>query len=798
MAVSGANAASGAVTRLPGALTGEITTVAGGVGGPGLATKVGLAYWPGEYPFATATHSGDLFVTDGASIRKISASTDMLTTPVGTGTLVGQFGNGSLAKQFSTSQALGVAFDHAGNLIFNSNSLVLVDAASNGTFYGQQMTAGHVYVLAGTTGPGSPGDGVPATSAELLSPVAMAVDSAGNVLIDDSTSARIRVVAASTGVFYGQAMTAEDIYTIAGNGTAGYSGDGGPATSAQLNDAEDVALVPNGNVLIADSNNFRIRVVPVHTGVFYGKAMTAGRIYTIAGNGTIGAAGNGGPATSAEFAVPGPGSVVADSAGNLLICDGGNNQIRVVAAHTGTYYGVAMKAGDIYSITPAGGSGPAVSHPGGVSLDGAGNVVFTNDDSEVDVQAVATGSYYGRAMTAGEIYRIAGAALPANGGFGVPGEGGLATRAMLSMPGSVAVDASGNMLIGDAFANRVLVVAAVSGTAYGRQVTAGHLYAIAGDGADLPTALNGPALQTGMTPSDVTVDHAGNLILSDSYLERVLVVAEHTGTYYGQAMTAGDVYTLAGDSPLSGGLGGYSGDGGPATSAELDRPEGVAVDAAGNVLIADYGNKRLRVVAASTGTFYGVTMTAGDIYTIAGNGQGACSDKGVADTGAVFNAVVSVTLDSQGNVVVADSVCDTVDVIPVTTGTFYGQTMTAGNIYTVAGNGSQTGGSSGVPALTAGFGALAGVAVDNSGNLVVSDSESNLVQVVAAHSGTYYGQPMTAEYLYTIAGGGVGGLGDRGPGVDAELYEPTGLAVDQAGDVLIADPLESRIRLVAS
>jgi NHL repeat-containing protein len=303
MAVSGANAASGVVARLPGALTaGEITTVAGGAGGPGPATKVGLAYWPGEYPCATATHSGGLFVTDG-------------------------------------------------------------DASSDGTFYGQQMTAGHVYALAGTVGAGSTGDGVPATSAELISPVALAVDSAGNVLIDDSTSARIRVVAASTGVFYGQAMTAGDIYTIAGNGTTGYSGDGGPATSA-------------------------------------------------------------------EFALPGPGSVAADSTGNLLISDSGNNQIRVAAAKTGTYYGVAMTAGDIYSITPASGSGPAVSAPGGVSLDGAGNVVFTNDDaevsgdSEVDVQAVTTGSFYGRAMTAGQVDRIAGTVPPVHGGFGIPAKAG--------------------------------------------------------------------------------------------------------------------------------------------------------------------------------------------------------------------------------------------------------------------------------------------------------------------------------------------------------------------------------------
>ena len=93
-------------------------------------------------------------------------------------------------------------------------------------------------------------------------------------------------------------------------------------------------------------------------------------------------------------------------------------------------------------------------------------------------------------------------------------------------------------------------------------------------------------------------------------------MAASTGTFYGRAMTAGDIYTIAGN-----GADGFSGDGGPATSAEVNGPQGVAADAAGNLLIADTDNTRVRVVAASTGTFYGRAMTAGDIYTVAGNGR---------------------------------------------------------------------------------------------------------------------------------------------------------------------------------
>ena len=125
------------------------------------------------------------------------------------------------------------------------------------------------------------------------------------------------------------------------------------------------------------------------------------------------------------------------------------------------------------------------------------------------------------------------------------------------------------------------------------------------------------------------MDGAGNLLIADTGNNRVRVVAASTGTFYGQAMTAGDIYTVAGD-----GTGGFSGDGGPATSAELDYPAGVAVDGAGNLVIADTGNNRVRVVAASTGTFYGQAMTAGDIYTVAGDGTGGFSGDGGPATSA--------------------------------------------------------------------------------------------------------------------------------------------------------------------
>jgi sugar lactone lactonase YvrE len=121
------------------------------------------------------------------------------------------------------------------------------------------MTAGHIYTVAGNGTLGFSGDGGPATSAELSSPDGEAVDGAGNLVIADSGNGRVRVVAAHTGTFYGQAMTADDIYTVAGNGGFGFSGDGGPATSAELSIPEGVAVDSAGNLLIADTSNNRVR-----------------------------------------------------------------------------------------------------------------------------------------------------------------------------------------------------------------------------------------------------------------------------------------------------------------------------------------------------------------------------------------------------------------------------------------------------------------------------------------------------------------------------------------------------------
>ena len=229
--------------------------------------------------------------------------------------------------------------DGAGNLLIADfyNERIRVVAASTGTFYGRPMTAGDIYTVAGDGTYGFSGDGGPATSAALAAPQGVAVDAAGNLLIAAEVNFRVRVVAASTGTFYGRPMTAGDIYTVAGDGSSGFSGDGGPATRAELNLPGGVAADSAGNLLIADTGNQRVRVVAASTGTFYGRPMTAGDIYTVAGNGQATYSGDGGPAARAELG--GPQGVAVDAAGNLLIADTGNQRVRVVAASTGTFYG---------------------------------------------------------------------------------------------------------------------------------------------------------------------------------------------------------------------------------------------------------------------------------------------------------------------------------------------------------------------------------------------------------------------------------------------------------------------------
>ena len=764
------------------------------VGGPGQGFPPNVS----QYPYSVATGpAGAVYIGDELGVvRQFTEGGTWERVIAGRGgSTFGYSGDGGPGNRARLGSVLGMAIDGAGNRVIadTGNNRVRVVAGSSGTFYGRAMTAGDIYTVAGNGTAGFGGDGGPATSARLDVPQGVAIGGAGNVVIADTFNNRVRVVAGSSGTFYGRAMTAGDIYTIAGNGTAGFSGDGGPAVSAEMDFPGGVAVDGSGNLVIADTSNHRVRVVAASSGTFYGRAMTAGDIYTVAGDGTAGFGGDGGPAVSAEMGLPR--GMAIDGSGNLVIADGSDIRVRVVAVRSGTFYGRAMTAGDIYTVAGngtqghTGSGGPATAatlmDPQGVAFDTSGNLVIA-DGSEVRVVAASAGTFYRQAMTAGDIYLVAG------NNAGSSGNGGRAYNAELDIPDGLAVSTTGNYLITDL--NQIRMVPAASGTYFGNAMTAGRIYAVAGTGAKGYTGDGGRATAARLRePEGVALDGSGNLIIADLNNNRVRVVAAATGTFYGRAMTVGDIYTVAGN-----GIAGYSGDGGPATSAELSAPTDVAVDGSGNLIISDGNGERVRVAAAATGTFYGRAMTAGDIYTVAGNGAAGFSGDGGPATSAEIWGPAGVTVDGSGNLVFVDSQNNRVRVVAVRSGTFYGVPMIAGDIYSIAGTGAAGFSGDGGPATAAELHNPQGLTLDSAGNVVITDTNNDRVRAVAAATGTFYGQTMTAGDIYTIAGNGnYGESGDGGAPTAAELSEPVAVGVDGAGNLVIVDSGFGRVRVVS-
>ena len=392
------------------------------------------------------------------------------------------------------------------------------------------------------------------------------------------------------------------ITTYAGDGAYGYSGDGGPATTAMLAAPEGVAVDTAGNLFIADSWNSNVR-----------KVTPGGVISTVAGNGTPGYSGDGGPAASAMLNYPT--GVAVDAAGNLFIADEANNRVRKVNPG-GVISTVAGNGTQGYS----GDGGPATSaelyYPYGVAVDTAGNL-FIADEGNNRIRMVTPG---------GVISTVAG-----NGIFGFSGhngDGGPATSAMLAAPEDVAVDTAGNLFIADTWSNSV------------RKVTPGGMIStVAGNGTGGYSGDGGPATSAILAaPEDVAVDTAGNLFIADDGNQRIRMVTP-----------GGVISTVAGN-----GTGGYSGDGGPATSAELYYPSGVAVDTAGNLFIADFDNQRVRMVTgvASVTTFFPQVAVGGGsdtLFTITNTGSTAASGNLILtdQQGNPFT-VSSVLTDSSG------------------------------------------------------------------------------------------------------------------------------------------------------
>ena len=317
-----------------------------------------------------------------------------------------------------------------------------------------------ITTVAGNGTAGYSGDGGPAVAAQMI-PDAVAFDAAGNFYIADGN--RVRKVDALTGI----------INKVAGNGLQGDSGDGGPATAAEFV-ASRIALDSHGNLYIADAFANRVREVDAATGI----------ITTVAGNGTQGYSGDGGAATAATLNVPR--GIDFDSAGNLYIVDSGNKVVREVDHSTG----------DIATVTGAG-TASGLSDPDGIAVDTAGNL-YVADMGTDSVRKVV--------LSTGVMTTVAG-----NGTPGYTGDGFAATSAQLDAPGDLAVDSAGNLYIADF--NNVAIRKVNLATGIISTVTGGNLKLSTGDGG-LASAANITS------PSGIAVDSKGALYISTQYSVR--------------------------------------------------------------------------------------------------------------------------------------------------------------------------------------------------------------------------------------------------------------------------------------
>ena len=332
-------------------------------------------------------------------------------------------GNGYAGYYGDNGPATAAALDSPG--------CVVVDAAGN-IYISDQLnncirkvtTSGIITTIAGTGTPGYNGDNIAATSAQLSSNWAVAVDASGNVYISDQGNNRIRKV-----------NTAGIITTIAGDGTAGFYGDGGPATMAMLNNPIGISVDGSGSVYVGDANNRRVRCIN-----------TSGVIRTIAGNGASGYSGDGGPATAAQLQVMW--GLASDAAGNVYICDAWNNRVRKVDPAPGGLISTVAGDGD----AGFGGDGSAATNaqlnlPTGVYVNGGGEL-FIADCKNNRVRKVNTG---------GIISTIAGTGTP-----GFSGDDGLALNAELYRPLSVYGDGNGGLYIADVDNVRIRKISTVS------------------------------------------------------------------------------------------------------------------------------------------------------------------------------------------------------------------------------------------------------------------------------------------------------------------------------------------------
>jgi len=659
---------------------------------------------------------GNLFIADPGLNMVLKLDQKGIISVVAGNGLARLAGDGGPARAASLNQPWGLAIDAAGNLYVadtGNRRVRMIDST------------GTITSVAGG-GQANPGDGLKATNVNLIQPVGVAFDPAGNMLILDR-SPRVRLVN-STGI----------ISTIAGNGAQAFTGDGGPATNATLQSPEGIVVAPDGTIYIADTNNSRVRRID-----------TKGIITTFAGGGSDPNA-VGGPAAAVFLSQPT--AITLDSQGTLFIAENSGNRVRRVSPQgiltnvAGT--GVAGFSGDGGSALQA-----LFAQPFGIAVDGQGNT-YISDRLNGRIR---------RVDPKGTVTTVVGAG-PFNG------DGGPATGAVFAGPnesgyGDITVDPQGNFYIADRAAQRLRKIS-----------TDGQITTIAGTGYPGTGADNIPATTSALhDPSGLAIDPQGNLIVADSNSSTIRRL-NSDGTFTTLARfpdvqftnhlaidAAGNIYFTSADSVADSvkklspngvvtayagnGKTGFSGDGGPATSASFQFIRGLAVDPAGNLYIADGGNNRVRKVDAK-----------GIVTTFAGNGQGGEGGDGTP--------AISAPLFVNGAAV------DTAGTVYITTQQRVRRVGTDGIISGWAGITKAGFAGDGGPAANAAFSLLSAIVFTRDGNLAAWDfgnrrirliqATANGPSIIASQKGLTFvastGGGSPAPQTFTIVNGGTGTL----------------------------------------